>query len=118
MYVDGLGVGDVGQVVLRDRRHLSGDGMIVVTVSIDSVDGKVLAGPDIVSRGFTFDQATGSDGVLDEVRREAREIIEEGADKGLTEWTAIREHIHKGLSKFVYDRTKRRPMIVPVVMEI
>ncbi|HEY7981689.1 MAG TPA: ribonuclease J [Candidatus Eremiobacteraceae bacterium] len=118
VYVDGLGVGDVGQVVLRDRRHLSGDGMIIVTVSIDSVDGKVLAGPDIVSRGFTFDQASGSDGVLDEVRREARGIIEEGADKGLTEWTAIREHIHKGLSKFVYDRTKRRPMIVPVVMEI
>jgi ribonuclease J len=118
VYVDGLGVGDVGTVVLRDRRHLSGDGMIIVTVTIDSVDGKVLAGPDITSRGFTFDQSTSADGVLDEVRREAHTIIEEGADAGITEWTAIRDDIHKGLSKFVFDRTKRRPMIVPVVMEI
>lgn len=117
VYVDGLGVGDVGNVVLRDRRHLSGDGMIVVTVTVDSEDGKVLAGPDITSRGFTYGSGEG-DGVLDEVRREAANIMERGAREGLTEWTAIREHVHKGLQKFIYDRTKRRPMIVPVVMEV
>jgi ribonuclease J len=117
VYVDGLGVGDVGNVVLRDRRHLSGDGMIVVTVTVDSEDGKVLAGPDITSRGFTYGSSDG-DGVLDEVRREAVKIMEHGAKEGLTEWTAIREHVHKGLQKFIYDRTKRRPMIVPVVMEV
>jgi ribonuclease J len=117
VYVDGLGVGDVGNVVLRDRRHLSADGMIVVTVTIDSVDGKVLAGPDITSRGFTFGGGD-SDGLLDDVRREASVIMEGGAANGLTEWTTIREHVHKGLQKFVFDRTKRRPMIVPVVMEV
>ena len=118
VYVDGLGVGDVGQVVLRDRRHLSADGMIVVTVTIDSSDGKVLAGPDITSRGFTYGGPSESDGLIEDVRREAVDIIERGALEGLTEWTAIREHVHKGLQKFVYDRTKRRPMIVPVVMEV
>jgi len=118
VYVDGLGVGDVGEVVLRDRKHLSVDGMIVVTVSVDSSDGKVLAGPYITSRGFTFGQAGERDGVLEEVRRAAVDIMESGARAGLTEWTAIREHVHKGLQKFIYDRTKRRPMIVPVVMEV
>jgi ribonuclease J len=117
VYVDGLGVGDVGNVVLRDRRHLSGDGMIVVTVTVDSEDGKVLAGPDITSRGFTHGPADG-DGVLEDVRKEAVSIMERGAKDGLTEWTAIRDHVHKGLQKFIYDRTKRRPMIVPVVMEV
>src|SRR5579864_8656703 len=117
VYVDGLGVGDVGQVVLRDRRHLSADGMIVVTVTVDSVDGKVLAGPDITSRGFTYGQGYG-DALLESVRSEASKIMEAGAASGLTEWTAIREHVHKGLQKFIYERTKRRPMIVPVVMEV
>ncbi len=118
VYVDGLGVGDVGEVVLRDRKHLSVDGMIVVTVSVDSSDGKVLAGPYITSRGFTYGQTGERDGVLEEVRRAAVDIMESGARAGLTEWTAIREHVHKGLQKFIYDRTKRRPMIVPVVMEV
>ncbi|MDQ2818435.1 MAG: ribonuclease J [Candidatus Eremiobacteraeota bacterium] len=118
VYVDGLGVGDVGEVVLRDRRHLSNDGMIVVTVTIDSSDGKVLAGPDITSRGFTFGQHAESDGIAEDVRREAWQIIESGAERGLTEWTTIRDHVYKGLQRFIYDRTKRRPMIVPVVMEV
>jgi ribonuclease J len=117
VYVDGLGVGDVGNVVLRDRRHLSADGMIVVTVTVDSEDGKVLSGPDITSRGFTYGGGEG-DGLLEEVRRAAIAIMEEGANHSLTEWTAIRENVHKGLQKFIYDRTKRRPMIVPVVMEV
>jgi ribonuclease J len=118
VFVDGLGVGDVSQVVLRDRRHLSEDGMIVVTFTIDASDGKILAGPDIISRGFTYDALRDNEGVIDEVRHRATEIIEDGAKRGLTEWTAIREHVHKGLQKFVFDRTKRRPMIVPVVMEV
>ncbi len=117
VYVDGLGVGDVGNVVLRDRRHLSADGMIVVTVTVDSEDGKVLSGPDITSRGFTYGGGEG-DGLLEDVRRAAMAIMEEGAKRSLTEWTAIRENMHKGLQKFIYDRTKRRPMIVPVVMEV
>ena len=117
VFVDGLGVGDVGQVVLRDRRHLSEDGMIVVTVTIDSSDGKVLAGPDITSRGFTYDQAD-RDGIVEAVRREAADIIEDGARHGVTEWAAIREDVHKGLQKFVFERTKRRPMIVPVITEV
>ena len=118
VFVDGLGVGDVGQVVLRDRRHLSADGMIILTVTIDSSDGKVLAGPDITSRGFTYDSASDGVGIVDAIRRQAAEIIEDGARRGLTEWAAIREHLHKGVQKFVFDRTKRRPMIVPVVMEV
>lgn len=118
VYVDGLGVGDVGEVVLRDRKHLSADGMIVVTVTVDSLDGKVLAGPDVTTRGFTFGGTGEGDGLMDELRRHAASIMEGGAAKGLTEWTAIREHVHKGLSKFIYERTKRRPMVVPVVMEV
>jgi len=118
VFVDGLGVGDVGQVVLRDRRHLSEDGMIILTVTIDSSDGKVLAGPDVTSRGFTYDSTTDGEGIIDEVKRRAADIIEDGARRGLTEWTAIREHLHKGVQKFVFDRTKRRPMILPVVMEV
>jgi ribonuclease J len=117
VFVDGLGVGDVGQVVLRDRRHLSEDGMVIVTVTIDSSDGKVLAGPFITSRGFTYDAPDG-EGVIEEVRRRAVHIIDEGAKNGLTEWAAIREHVHKGLQKFVFERTKRRPMIVPVITEV
>jgi ribonuclease J len=104
--------------VLRDRKHLSNDGMLVVTVAVDSSDGKVLAGPYITSRGFTFGAAGERDGVLEETRRAAVQIMEHSAREGLTEWAAIREHVHKGLQKFIYDRTKRRPMIVPVVMEI
>jgi ribonuclease J len=118
VYVDGLGVGDVGEVVLRDRKHLSADGMLVVTVTVDSSDGKVLAGPDITTRGFTFGSSGEGDGVIEDVRHAAADIMESGAKQGITEWTAIREHVHKGLQKFVYDRTKRRPMIVPVVMEV
>ena len=118
VYVDGLGVGDVSEVVLRDRKHLSVDGMVVVTVTVDSSDGKVLAGPYITTRGFTFGGAEEGDGIIEEVRRVAGEIMEEGAAQGLTEWAAIREHVHKGLQRFVYERTKRRPMIVPVVMEV
>jgi ribonuclease J len=118
VYVDGLGVGDVGEVVLRDRKHLSIDGMIVVTVAVDSSDGKVLAGPYMTSRGFTFGSGAENEHMLEDVRKAAVEIMESGAREGLTEWAAIREHVHKGLQKFVYDRTKRRPMIVPVVMEI
>ncbi len=118
VYIDGLGIGDVGEVVLRDRKHLSADGMIVVTVTVDSLDGKVLAGPDVTARGFTFGGGGEADGLMDEVRRQAADIMEGGAATGLTEWTAIREHVHKGLSKFIYERTKRRPMIVPVVMEV
>jgi ribonuclease J len=118
VYVDGLGVGDVGTVVLRDRKHLAADGMIVVTVTIDGSDGKVLAGPDIATRGFTYGLKSGTDGIVDNLQREARAIIESGAARGLTEWTAIREHLHSGLQQFVYERTKRRPMIMPVVMEI
>jgi len=78
----------------------------------------VLAGPDVTSRGFTYDSTTDGDGIIDEVKRRAAEIIEDGARRGLTEWTAIREHLHKGVQKFVFDRTKRRPMILPVVMEV
>ena len=81
-------------------------------------DGKVLAGPCITSRGFTFGSGAESEGMLEDVRRSAVEIMDSGAREGLTEWAAIREHVHKGLQKFVYDRTKRRPMIVPVVMEV
>jgi len=92
--------------------------MIILTVTIDSSDGKVLAGPDITSRGFTYDGLTDGIGIIDAVRRQAADIIEDGARRGLTEWTAIREHLHKGVQKFVFDRTKRRPMIVPVVMEV
>jgi len=114
--VDGLGVGDVGSVVLRDRKHLGQDGLIIVVATIDSSDGHVLSGPNIVSRGFVY--VRDSEPLMDEACDIVNDIIENCADKGIRDWAAIKNRIRDELSRLMYQRTKRSPMILPVIMEV
>ncbi len=114
--VDGLGVGDVGNIVLRDRKLLAGDGIIMVVVTIDSEEARVIAGPDIVSRGVFYLPEAG--GVLDELRAELVRIIAGCSVESMRDVNSVKEHIRSGLSKAIYGRSKRRPIIIPVVMEV
>ena len=114
--VDGTGVGDVGSVVLRDRKHLAQDGMIVVCVNISSQDGSVITGPDIITRGFIYVKE--SEELMDELREVAMEAIDRCARKRVRDWTAIKSAIKSDLSGYLYKHTKRNPMILPVIMEI
>ncbi len=114
--VDGLGVGDVGNVVLRDRQHLAEDGIMIVVLSLDKGSGEMVAGPDIVSRGFVYVRES------DELIEEARCIVEDAVwkhlDKGITDWGRIKSTIKDVLSDYVWKKTKRRPMILPIIMEV
>ena len=115
VYVDGLGVGDISHVVLRDRRLLAQDGILVVVIAVDGQTGKVVGRPDIVSRGFVYMRES------EELIEEARDLVTANLDHGgdrLAEWGFIRNKIKDVLSKFIYERTKRRPMILPVVVEV
>ncbi len=114
--VDGTGVGDVGSVVLRDRKHLAQDGMIVVCVNLSSQDGSVISGPDIITRGFIYVKE--SEGLMDELRSVAMEAIERCGSKRVHDWAAIKSAIKTDLSGYLYKHTKRNPMILPVIMEI
>ena len=114
--VDGTGVGDVGSVVLRDRKHLAQDGMIVVCVNLSSQDGSVITGPDIITRGFIYVKE--SEELMDELREVAMEAIDRCARKHIRDWTAIKSAIKNDLSGYLYKHTKRNPMILPVLMEI
>ena len=114
--VDGLGVGDVGPVVLRDRKVLAGDGIVICVVTIDSRTGEILAGPDIISRGFVFE---------DEARdflNEAADRVEDALDKlereRVTDWQAIKKACRRALGEFIWQETRRRPMIMPIVTEV
>jgi len=116
VFVDGTGVGDVGSVVLRDRKHLAQDGMIVVCVNISSQDGSILTGPDIITRGFIYVKE--SEELLEELRYVAMEAIERCNRKHIRDWTAIKSAIKNDLSGYLFKTTKRNPMILPVIMEI
>lgn len=116
LLVDGLGVGDVGSIVLRDRKHLAEDGLIVVVATIDGSNGTVVSGPDIVSRGFVYVRE--SESLMEETRKAAREVLIECEEAGITEWGTIKSHVKETLSKLLYDKTKRSPMILPVIMEV
>ena len=116
VFVDGTGVGDVGSVVLRDRKHLAQDGMIVVCVNLSSQDGSVISGPDIITRGFIYVKE--SEELMDELREVAMEAIERCQRKRIRDWSAIKTAIKNDLSGYLYKQTKRNPMILPVIMEI
>ena len=113
--VDGLGVGDVGNIVLRDRQHLAEDGIMIVVMTLERHSNVVLAGPDIVSRGFVYVRE--SEDLMDE----AREVVEEALDaclsKNITDWGRIKTMVKDALSDFLWKRTKRSPMILPIIME-
>ena len=114
--VDGYGVGDVGNIVLRDRRHLAQDGLIVVVATIDTDTRSILSGPDIISRGFVYVRE--SEALMEEVRNIARDSLNETIDRGVTEWTQMKQNIKDDLSKYLYGKTKRKPMILPVIMNV
>ena len=114
--VDGLGVGDIGPVVLRDRRHLAEDGILICVVTIDSQSGEVLAGPDLISRGFVH--MDGSRAFLDDATERVGEALDRLDDNAATDWGAIKKACRKSLGEFVWRETRRRPMILPLVSEI
>ncbi len=114
--VDGSGVGDVGSVVLRDRKHLSEDGVIIVVATIDRESGKTVAGPDIVSRGFVYVRE--SEELLEEAREVVKNIMDDLLERNVREWGNIKSAMRDGLSDYIYSKTKRSPMILPIIMEI
>jgi ribonuclease J len=114
--VDGTGVGDVGSVVLRDRKHLAEDGMIVVCVNLNAEDGSIITGPDIITRGFVYVKE--SDELMDDLREVALEALERCARKRVRDYAAIKAAIKNDLSGYLYKTTKRNPMILPVITEI
>ena len=116
VFVDGLGVGDVGSIVLRDRKHLGQDGLIIVVASLDVYDGHVISGPDIVSRGFVYVKE--SENLLDEIRRVSRETLEDCANNNVGEWAVIKNRIKDSVSALISERTGRYPMILPILMEV
>ena len=116
VFVDGSGVGDVGSVVLRDRKHLAEDGMIVVCVNLSSEDGSIITGPDIITRGFIYVKE--SEDLMDELKEVAMEAIDRCQRKRVRDWSAIKSAIKNDLSGYLYKTTKRNPMILPVIMEI
>ena len=114
--VDGLGVGDVGNIVLRDRKHLSEDGLMIVVVTISKEDGKVLAGPDIISRGFVYVRE--SEDLMDGAKNVIKDVLHECEEKNIKEWAYLKNNIKENLKEYLYIKTKRNPMILPIIMEV
>ena len=114
--VDGLGVGDVGNIVLRDRQHLSQDGLIIVVLTMDSSTGEILAGPDVISRGFVYVKE--SENLMEEVKHVLRDEIEKLEQSGVRDWATIKANLKDSLRDYIFAKTKRNPMILPIIMEV
>ena len=116
IFVDGLGVGDVGNIVLRDRKHLSQDGILTVVVTLSKETKTIVAGPDIISRGFVYVRE--SEGLMDGARDIVRDILSECEEKKITDWATLKSKVRDELRYYLYEKTKRKPMILPIIMEI
>jgi ribonuclease J len=114
--IDGLGVGDVGNIVLRDRKLLSQDGILVVVVTLSKQDGKIVSGPDIISRGFVYVRE--SEGLLDEANRIVSGTLQKLTGENINEWSSLKTNVKEALGRFLYEQTRRRPMILPIIMEV
>ena len=114
--IDGYGVGDVGNIVLRDRRHLSQDGLIVVVATVDINEKILVSGPDVISRGFVYVRE--AEELMDEIKRISYDVIQGALDRGITEWTQMKNGVKDQLTKYLFQKTKRKPMILPVIMNI
>ena len=114
--VDGLGVGDVGNIVLRDRRQLSQDGILIVVLAMTKENSRIVAGPDIVSRGFVYVRE--SEELMDDVRYRAIRIIDDYERDGVVEWSLIKSGIKESLGRYIFEKTRRRPMILPIIIEV
>ena len=114
--VDGLGVGDVGNIVLRDRQHLSQDGLIIIVLTMNGVSGEVVAGPDVISRGFVYVRE--SENLMEDIKRVVKDEMQKCQDMHITDWTTIKSALKENLRDYVYQKTKRNPMILPIIMEV
>ena len=114
--VDGLGVGDVGAIVLRDRKHLAQDGLIIAVATIDRASGDILAGPDVVSRGFVYVRE--SEELMTEAQKLLTETLQDCLDRNMKDWNTIKGRMKDNLSDFIFTKTKRSPMILPIIMEL
>ena len=114
--VDGLGVGDVGSIVLRDRQHLSQDGLIIIVLTMDSSTGEVVAGPDVISRGFVYVRE--SENLMDDVKSVVRHEVKKCEERGIRDWGTIKSATRENLRDYIFMKTKRNPMIIPIIMEI
>ncbi len=114
--VDGLGVGDVGNIVLRDRKHLAQDGLIVVVLTMDHVSQTVVAGPDIISRGFVYVRE--SEDLMESMRQTAVDILDDCLENNTLDWASLKSHLKNELGAFIFSKTKRKPMILPVIMDV
>ena len=114
--VDGLGVGDVGNIVLRDRQHLSQDGLIVIVIGMDSNTGEVVSGPDVVSRGFVYVRE--SENLMDDLKRVIREEVHKLEENHISDWSTIKSTLKDKLRDYIFEKTKRNPMILPIILEV
>ncbi len=116
VFVDGLGVGDVGNIVLRDRKHLAQDGMITIVVTIEGETYNIIAGPDIITRGFIY--AKESEALINESKEIVRKELQNCLDNKIIEWSVLKASMKRSLEKYLYEKTKRRPIVLPIIMEI
>ena len=114
--VDGLGIGDVGNIVLRDRKWLSEDGLMVVVLTVSKQEKKVVSGPDIVFRGFVYVRESGD--LIDEAKSVVGKIVEKTEQSGRMDWNSLKNNIKDGLKEYIYAEIKRSPMILPIIMEV
>jgi ribonuclease J len=114
--VDGWGVGDVGNIVLRDRKHLSEDGILIMVVTLSKTDGKIISGPDIISRGFVYVRE--SEALIDEANRIVKDTINQLQAQNINQWSSLKINVKAVLGKYLYEHTGRRPVILPIIMEI
>jgi ribonuclease J len=114
--VDGLGVGDVGSVVLRDRQHLSQDGLIVIVMTMDSNSGEIVAGPDVITRGFVYVKE--SENLMDDVKKTIRDEVQQLENQGVRDWATIKSTLKDHIRDYIFQRTKRNPMILPIIMSL
>ncbi|MCI6159051.1 MAG: ribonuclease J [Selenomonadaceae bacterium] len=114
--VDGLGVGDVGNIVLRDRRQLSQDGILIIVIGMSKQTNRVISGPDIVSRGFVYVRE--SEALMDEAKARVEQALDRCEDEGVKEWAAIKANVRDALGRYLFEKTRRRPMILPIIMEV
>ena len=116
VFVDGLGVGDVGNIVIRDRQQLAKEGVLIVVLTLDKQRGAVLSGPDLVSRGFVY--VRDSEALMNEAQNRVRAVLEKCEAGSITEWSIIKSQVREALGRFLYEKTGRRPMILPIIMEV
>ena len=114
--VDGLGVGDVGNIVLRDRQHLAEDGLIVIVMTMDTSSGEIVAGPDVISRGFVF--VRDSENLMDDIKRVIRQEVQIMESQGITDWQTIKSTLKDHIRDYIFQKTKRNPMLIPIIMAV